>query len=159
MPPTRRLDAAAAAVAVQAQRDLLREHGHPVDTPEASSPADELIALVAAGIQAGIAPGRQALKLAVRLLADRFAAAHPGRSVELRIPPFAAVQCVTGPRHTRGTPPNVVETDGATFVGLTCGFVVWEEALVAGKVRASGERSDLRAFLPMPLPSRQSGGP
>ncbi|MFF7649066.1 sterol carrier family protein [Streptomyces sp. NPDC007983] len=92
---------------------------------------------------------RQALATAVRLLADGLAAKAPGGSVELRIPPFAVVQCVEGPRHTRGTPPNVVETDPLTWVRLAAGRIGWAEALEAGEVTASGERADLAAHLPV----------
>lgn len=92
---------------------------------------------------------RQALATAVRLLADALAAKAPGGSVELRIPPFAVVQCVEGPRHTRGTPPNVVETDPLTWVRLATGRTGWAEALEAGAVTASGERADLAAHLPV----------
>jgi len=92
---------------------------------------------------------RQALATAVRLLADGLAAKAPGGSVELRIPPFAVVQCVAGPRHTRGTPPNVVETDPLTWVRLATGRIGWPEALESGEVRASGERADLAAHLPV----------
>jgi uncharacterized protein (TIGR03083 family) len=92
---------------------------------------------------------RQALATAVRLLADGLAAKAPGGSVELRIPPFAVVQCVEGPRHTRGTPPNVVETDPLTWVRLATGRTDWSAALEAGEVTASGERADLAAHLPV----------
>ncbi|MFI0817303.1 sterol carrier family protein [Streptomyces sp. NPDC021098] len=92
---------------------------------------------------------RQALATAVRLLADALAAKAPGGSVELRIPPFAVVQCVEGPRHTRGTPPNVVETDPLTWIRLAAGRTGWAEALDAGEVTASGERADLAAHLPV----------
>ncbi|QLH23164.1 sterol carrier family protein [Streptomyces sp. Rer75] len=92
---------------------------------------------------------RQALATAVRALADGLAAKAPGGSVELRIPPFAVVQCVEGPRHTRGTPPNVVETDPLTWVRLATGRIGWSEALEAGEVTASGERADLSAHLPV----------
>ncbi|MGR3936805.1 sterol carrier family protein [Streptomyces sp. BRA346] len=92
---------------------------------------------------------RQALATAVRSLADGLAAKAPGGSVELRIPPFAVVQCVEGPRHTRGTPPNVVETDPLTWVRLATGRIGWAEALEAGEVTASGERADLAAHLPV----------
>jgi uncharacterized protein (TIGR03083 family) len=92
---------------------------------------------------------RQALAAVVRLLADALAAKAPGNSVEVRIPPFAAVQCVPGPRHTRGTPPNVVETDPLTWVRLATGRVSWSEALDAAKVAASGERADLEPYLPV----------
>ena len=69
----------------------------------------------------------------------------PGRSLELRVPPYAAVQCVEGPRHTRGTPPNVVETDPLTWIRLAAGRLDWREAVTSGAVRASGERADLTA--------------
>jgi hypothetical protein len=82
----------------------------------------------------------------VRETVRAFAAAHPGRSVELRVPPYAAVQCVAGPRHTRGTPPNVVETDPKTWLRLYAGAVPWQAAVADGRVRASGERSDLSAL-------------
>jgi uncharacterized protein (TIGR03083 family) len=92
---------------------------------------------------------RQALAAVVRLLADALASKAPGNSVEVRIPPYAAVQCVPGPRHTRGTPPNVVETDPLTWVRLATGRVSWSEALDAAKVAASGERADLEPYLPV----------
>ena len=90
-----------------------------------------------------------ALALVTRALADRLAAAAPGRSVELRIPPYAAVQCVPGPRHTRGTPASVVETDPLTWLDLATGRVSWASACATGRLRASGERSDLSAYLPL----------
>ncbi|GAU66395.1 hypothetical protein SSP35_03_00430 [Streptomyces sp. NBRC 110611] len=92
---------------------------------------------------------RQALAAATRLLADALAAAAPGGSVEVRVPPFAVVQCVAGPRHTRGTPPNVVETDPLTWVRLATGRTTWGEALDAARLSASGERADLDAYLPV----------
>ena len=73
----------------------------------------------------------------------------PGRSVEVRVPPFAAVQVVPGVRHTRGTPPAVVETDGETWLAVATGRTSWAEAVESGKVRASGERTDLSAYLPL----------
>lgn len=92
---------------------------------------------------------RQAVAAAVRLLADALAAKAPGNSVEVRIPPYAAVQCVEGPRHTRGTPPNVVETDPLTWIRLATGRLTWAEAVDAAKVAASGERADLGPYLPV----------
>jgi len=89
--------------------------------------------------------GRSALATATRLLAEILAAQAPGRSVELRVPPFVAVQAVAGPRHTRGTPPNVVETDPLTWVRLATGRIAWADA----PVRASGQRADLSAHLPL----------
>lgn len=73
----------------------------------------------------------------------------PGHSVEVRVPPFAAVQVIPGVRHTRGTPPAVVEMDAATWVGLATGELVWSDAVASGKVRASGERTDLSVHLPL----------
>ncbi|MFJ8310031.1 MULTISPECIES: sterol carrier family protein [unclassified Streptomyces] len=92
---------------------------------------------------------RQALAACTRLLADALAVKAPGGSVEVRIPPYAVVQCVAGPRHTRGTPPNVVETDPLTWLRLATGRTGWAEALDAAKVAASGERADLAALLPV----------
>jgi hypothetical protein len=74
----------------------------------------------------------------------------PGNSVEVRVPPYAAVQCVAGSRHTRGTPPAVVETDPKTWVALARGQFAWADARDEGLVSASGERSDLTDFLPLP---------
>ena len=73
----------------------------------------------------------------------------PGRSVEVRVPPYAAVQVVPGVRHTRGTPPAVVETDAATWLAVATGEKTWAEALDSGMVSASGERTDLSPYLPL----------
>lgn len=96
-----------------------------------------------------IALDRSALGAGVRGLAGMLAAKHPGRSVEVRVPPVTAVQAVEGPRHTRGTPPNVVETDPVTFLRLATGRAGWSQALAAGHVRASGNRADLSEQLPL----------
>ncbi|WP_327696396.1 maleylpyruvate isomerase family mycothiol-dependent enzyme [Streptomyces sp. NBC_00459] len=92
---------------------------------------------------------RQALATCTRLLADTLAAKAPGGSTEVRIPPYAVVQCVEGPRHTRGTPPNVVETDPLTWIRLATGRVQWSDALDKAQVSASGERADLSELLPL----------
>jgi hypothetical protein len=92
---------------------------------------------------------RQALGARVKASVKAFAEKAPGRSVELRVPPFAAVQCVAGPRHTRGTPPNVVETDAATWLALAAGELNWADAVADGRVTASGQRSDLSEYLPL----------
>ncbi|GAA5005128.1 maleylpyruvate isomerase family mycothiol-dependent enzyme [Kitasatospora paranensis] len=92
---------------------------------------------------------RQAVAAVTRLLADAFADRFPGGAVELRVPPYAVVQAVEGPRHTRGTPPNVVETDPRTWISLATGRTPWAEAVEAAVVAASGERSDLGALLPL----------
>ncbi|MFG2606915.1 sterol carrier family protein [Streptomyces sp. NPDC048514] len=92
---------------------------------------------------------RQALAAATRLLADALAVKAPGGSTEVRVPPYAVVQCVEGPRHTRGTPPNVVETDPLTWVRLATGRVAWKDAVAQAKVSASGERADIGDLLPL----------
>jgi uncharacterized protein (TIGR03083 family) len=98
---------------------------------------------------AGVVLDRQALAAAVRVLADGLAAKAPGNSVEVRVPPYAAVQCVQGPRHTRGTPPNVVETDPVTWLRLATGRTTWPDARAAATLTASGERADLTPYLPV----------
>lgn len=90
------------------------------------------------------------LATAVRFTLDELALASPGRSVEVRVPPYGAVQCIAGPRHSRGTPPNTVETDPVTWLELALGRRTWTEAVAAGAVRASGLRADLTAVLPLP---------
>ncbi|NUS25675.1 MAG: maleylpyruvate isomerase family mycothiol-dependent enzyme [Streptomyces sp.] len=92
---------------------------------------------------------RQALAACTRLLADALAAKAPGGSTEVRVPPFAVVQCVEGPRHTRGTPPNVVETDPLTWIRLATGRLTWKDAVEEAKVSASGERANLAGLLPL----------
>lgn len=88
-----------------------------------------------------------------RLLVKHFmavlSARAPGRSVEVRVPPYAAVQAVEGVRHTRGTPPAVVETDADTWLALATGSLTWDDAEQAGRLRASGERADLTPYLPL----------
>ena len=95
---------------------------------------------------------RGALGRCTRALATILARRHPGRSVEVRVPPYAAVQCAIGdpgPTHTRGTPPNVVETDPLTFLRLATGRVTWADALSNGSIHASGLRADLAPLLPL----------
>jgi hypothetical protein len=94
-------------------------------------------------------PPRAVLGAAVKTTARWLAQQVPGRSVELRVPPHVAVQCVEGPRHTRGTPPNVVETDAATWLRLATGQLGWAAAVAEGSVVASGNRADLSAHLPL----------
>jgi hypothetical protein len=107
------------------------------------------LAAVLTARSAGLTPRRAALRGAVRFTLDQLAGFAPGRSVEVRIPPFAAVQCIEGPRHTRGTPPNVVETDPATWLDLATGRETWAAALASGRVHASGLRADLTGYLPL----------
>lgn len=86
---------------------------------------------------------------AVRYLLQLLAEKAPGNTVEVRVPPFGAVQVVEGPRHTRGTPPNVVETDAATWIALATGEEKWADAAASGRIAASGTRADLVALLPL----------
>ncbi len=133
-----------------------RAHPHPFSAMRALDfTVTRLVELVvhsddlarATGVE--VALDRQAVAAVVRLLADALAAKAPGNSVEVRVPPYAAVQCVAGPRHTRGTPPNVVETDPLTWIRLATGRAAWPEALDAALVSASGERADLAPYLPV----------
>ena len=105
-------------------------------------------------------PGRALLADAVRRTARTLEADAPGHSVELRVPPFVAVQCIEGPRHTRGTPPNVVETDPETWLRLATGLADWEEAVNTGRVDASGSRAgEIAQWLPLiPLVSGGATG-
>ena len=73
----------------------------------------------------------------------------PGRAIEVRIPPYAAVQCGDGPSHTRGTPPNVIEMDALTWLALASGDLTWHDAMQSGSISASGARADLSDFLPI----------
>ena len=93
--------------------------------------------------------GRAGLRVVTRALATALADVAPGHTVELRVPPYAAVQCVAGPRHTRGTPPNVVETDPLTWVRLATGRVGWSPLAGTPALSASGDRADLSGLLPL----------
>lgn len=96
------------------------------------------------------APGRAELGAAVRLTARTLAESAPGASVEVRVPPFVAVQCIAGPRHTRGTPPNVVETDPRSWLLLAAGLLGMDEATAAGTLRLSGSRAaEIAEWLPL----------
>lgn len=115
-----------------ARRRITREDGH----------------LALARVSDGSA-GRSELATAVRFTLEELAELAPGNSVEVRVPPFGVTQCVEGPRHTRGTPPNVVETDATTWLSLVTGTVSWSDAVTAGRVAASGQRADLSEWLPL----------
>lgn len=97
---------------------------------------------------------RTTLATAVRYTLEELATRHPGRSVEVRVPPFGAAQAVSGPTHTRGTPANVVETDPQTWLELTVGRLDWHEANRSGRLRESGIRSDLSGLLPLVILNR-----
>jgi uncharacterized protein (TIGR03083 family) len=96
-----------------------------------------------------VEPDPAALKITTRALLAALVAKAPGHAVEVRVPPIAAVQCVEGPRHTRGTPSNVVEMDALTWVRLATGRLSWADAIADGRLDASGERSDISALLPI----------
>jgi uncharacterized protein (TIGR03083 family) len=101
---------------------------------------------------ADVAPVRldpQALGISCRMLAGILAERVPGRTVEVRVPPYAAVQCVAGPRHTRGTPANVVEAQPETWVELATGRLAWADAAADGRLQVSGERADISEHLPV----------
>lgn len=101
-------------------------------------------------LDGGPTPDRTVLRNAVKESLAAVAAAAPGHSVEVRIPPFGAVQCVSGPRHGRGTPPNVVETDARTWLALVVGAITWDAALESGALQASGTRSgEVSRMLPL----------
>ena len=92
---------------------------------------------------------RADLKLVVKHVLAVLEQRAPGHSVEVRVPPYAAVQCIPGVRHTRGTPPAVVETDARTMIALAAGELAWADAVAEGRVSASGERTDLTPHLPL----------
>jgi len=127
MPARRRVDLTAGEQAVAAW-EAARSTGEEGEAPEVS---------------------RQQLATAVRYLVEELVERAPGRSVEVRIPPYAAAQVIEGPRHTRGTPTNVIETDPQTWLELATGRTTWAEATASGAVRASGQRADLTAYLPL----------
>lgn len=77
--------------------------------------------------------------------------------MEVRVPPYGAIQCVDGPRHGRGTPPNVVETDAITWLEIAVGMLTWHDAVAAGRIAASGVRADLSTYLPLVFTSREGG--
>lgn len=138
-------DAAAVRAAVEAVAPWLDDDGTPGartdGRPDHNQNDDDAAGASPAGGGAVPKPGRSALAAAVRGTVGILAAELPGRSVEVRVPPFAAVQCVEGPRHTRGSPPNVVETDARTWLRLATGRLTWDEAVAEGLLRASGTRA------------------
>jgi hypothetical protein len=92
---------------------------------------------------------RADLKLLVKELLKMLVAKAPGHAVEVRVPPYGAVQAIEGPRHTRGTPGAVIEMPADIWIALALGRTTWPEARATGKVRASGERTDLSTLLPL----------
>ncbi|MFT3971778.1 MAG: sterol carrier family protein [Micropruina sp.] len=126
----------------------------PVRRPKAALDWAELDELAALDV-----PDPARLARAARTLCTRIAFDRPGRTVELRVPPYAAVQLALddGSTHRRGTPPNVVETDAVTLLALATGRLTWADARAAHRVRASGAHSDLSALFPLPRADVQPG--
>lgn len=139
------------AAAEQAARQTAQQTGGSHEVVGSENGATDATGTVALDEQVaaiGALP-RSVRASAVRFSLEELAARAPGRSVEVRVPPWGAVQCIEGPRHTRGTPTNVVETDAATWLLLATGRHTWEQARAAGAISASGQRSDLSAYLPL----------
>ncbi|WP_018340890.1 sterol carrier family protein [Corynebacterium caspium] len=122
----------------------------PKNDPQATRAAMEKIAAWLTNPSDTPLPARSVVAEAVRRTARAVAAEAPGHSVELRIPPFVAVQCIAGPRHTRGTPPNVVETNPETWLQLASGKITFAAAVAAGQVSASGTQAgEVANYLPI----------
>ena len=125
---------------------MTRRSGGPGGGPD----GQQYLAVVLAWLDGGPEPDRAVLRAAVKESLSALVALAPGRSVEVRVPPFGAVQCIEGPRHTRGTPPNVVETDPRTWLGLVTGLRSWDDALADGRLTASGSRAgEVVGLLPL----------
>ncbi|WP_105036377.1 sterol carrier family protein [Cryobacterium aureum] len=105
----------------------------------------QALAALAGGTSASRDIRAQAVRYTLQLLAEQ----AEGNTLEVRVPPFGAVQCVAGPRHTRGTPPNVIETDAATWLALATGSLPWADGLASGAIHASGARADLTGHVPV----------
>ncbi len=143
------MPSALSPASVRRLRAALDEQLSALGEPPFSGTDEEAVAACVRAVLRAEGPSRPAVKAAVRcslaVLSDR----APGRSLEVRVPPYGAVQAVEGPRHTRGTPPGVVETDPVTWLRLACGLTGWEEAVAGHEVRASGVRADLSEQLPL----------
>lgn len=111
-----------------------------------ADPVDVAAALARVGEESA---ERADLRLLVKHFLAVLEARAPGHSVEVRVPPYAAVQVIPGVRHTRGTPPAVIETDATTWLALATGALSWVDALTSGLATASGERTDLSPYLPL----------
>jgi hypothetical protein len=151
--PSRRLHPERLVAVVNAQRSVLgaQPWAGPVSIDALGEACLEAVVAV---LDAGLAPQPAALRGAVVYVLGLLEARAPGRAVEVRIPPYAAIQCVAGPRHTRGTPPNVVEADAVTWILLATGRMRWDVAVRGGKLRASGARADVSEYLPLAAASR-----
>ena len=130
-----------------ARRRIALDEGRAALTAWQAANAPGAGAADAAG--AGAQVPRSMLATAVRYSLEEVTARAPGNSVEVRVPPFGVTQCLEGPRHTRGTPPNVIECDAATWLAMVSGQLSWADAVDAGRVAASGLRADLSGLLPL----------
>ena len=150
MAARRRIDPDAGA---QALRQWAQEQDTSGDgaanAPEGPAGAERVAGGAATASPADRAARRRVTATAVRYTLEELAAVAPGRSVEVRVPPYGATQAVAGSTHRRGTPPSVVETDAQTWLELAIGVLEWNAALDEGKLSASGLRTDLSDFLPL----------
>ncbi len=154
MPARRRIDPAAGALAV---RRWAAAGGTPGPGDGAGGPEGKNGegtegtegAEATEGVGRSGALDRRTLATAVRFALEELAACAPGRAVEVRVPPYGVTQAVAGTVHRRGTPPSVVETDAETWLALVTGRLTWADAVAGGALRASGERCDLSAYLPL----------
>lgn len=146
------------ASAVRRLRAALDDQLDALGEPPFEGGDEEASAACALAVLRSPEPLRPAVKAAVRATLAVLAARAPGNSLEVRVPPYGAVQAVEGPRHTRGTPPGVVETDPFTWLRLATGLTTWSEALSEHRVQASGARSDLSELLPL-WSDHPPGGP
>ena len=154
MPARRRIDPAAGALAV---RRWAAAGGTPGPGDGAGGPEGKNGegtegtegAEATEGVGRSGALDRRTLATAVRFALEELAACAPGRAVEVRVPPYGVTQAVAGTVHRRGTPPSVVETDAETWLALATGRLTWADAVAGGALRASGERCDLSAYLPL----------
>jgi hypothetical protein len=117
-----------------------------IDPAEGSRAFSRWIEAAASGTEA---LPRPVLAMAVRYTLEELATRAEGNSVEVRVPPFGVTQCIPGPRHTRGTPPNVIELPAELWLALAAGTLAWDAALATGRVTASGLRADLSDELPL----------
>jgi hypothetical protein avisC_03927 len=156
MPARRRIDPAAGALAVRrwaaAGDPAVGGTPGPGDGaggPEGKNGEGTEGAKATEGVGRAGALDRRTLATAVRFALEELAACAPGRAVEVRVPPYGVTQAVAGTVHRRGTPPSVVETDAETWLALVTGRLTWADAVAGGALRASGERCDLSAYLPL----------
>ena len=132
-----------------ARRRIAPEEGRTALAAWQAANVAQLDSAGTSGPKPGTVVPRSTLATAVRYSLEEVTARAPGNSVEVRVPPFGVTQCVEGPRHTRGTPPNVIECDAATWLEMVSGTLSWADAVRAGRVAASGLRADLSGLLPL----------